>query len=64
MHVKTVKVSNAKNILVQIPGFIAKNWALTEDDSLEVHLSEDGKAVIIKPRKGFINVRTGGPANG
>jgi hypothetical protein len=58
MHIKTVKITNPNNVLVQVPGFVIENWNLKFDDGLEVHISEDEKSIIIKPRKGYINVRS------
>lgn len=49
MHIKTVKVTNSGNVVVQIPGFIVSKWNLKDGDSLEVHISDDEKTVIIKP---------------
>lgn len=51
MHIKNVRVNNNKNVLVQIPGFISNKWALLDNDMLEVHLSNDGESVIIRPKK-------------
>ena len=35
-YVKTVNVTNTKNVLVQIPAWIAKLWGLNVGDKLEV----------------------------
>lgn len=50
MHIKTIKVSNPKNVLVQIPGFVAQKWGLKLGDKLDVCIAEDEKSVIIKPK--------------
>lgn len=51
MHIKTVRVTNPSNVLIQIPGFISKNWGLTVGDGLEVRVENDGEQVIIRPKK-------------
>ena len=60
MHIKTVKVKNKKNVLIQIPGFVIDNWGLNDNDSVEVHISDDEQTIILKPRKGYTNVYVGG----
>lgn len=35
-YVKTVNVTNTKNVLVQIPGWIVKRWGLDVGNTLEV----------------------------
>jgi bifunctional DNA-binding transcriptional regulator/antitoxin component of YhaV-PrlF toxin-antitoxin module len=51
MHIKTVRVTNPKNAIVQVPGFIAKKWGLSDKDRLEVYISDDEQAIIIRPSK-------------
>jgi hypothetical protein len=63
MHVKTVKITNPKNVLVQLPGFIVNNWSLGKGDGIEVHESEDEQTIIIRPRKGLVHVRPGSNTN-
>lgn len=41
MHVKTVRVTNPNNVLVQIPGFVVANWQLQTGDNLEVTYVND-----------------------
>ncbi|MNF95263.1 hypothetical protein D3C81_1691930 [compost metagenome] len=50
MHVKNVNVTNPKNVLVQIPGFIASKWGLNQDSKLEVLYNEESQSVVIRPR--------------
>lgn len=50
MVVKTVNITNLRNVLVQIPSFIVANWGVKEMDKLEVHYNESTKEVTIKPR--------------
>ncbi|MNB69336.1 hypothetical protein D3C75_158640 [compost metagenome] len=50
MHVKNVNVTNPKNVLVQIPGFIASKWGLNQDSKLEVIYNEESQSVVIRPR--------------
>ena len=35
-YVKTVNVTNTKNVLVQIPGWVVKSWGLDVGNTLEV----------------------------
>lgn len=44
---KTVKITNRRNVLVQIPGFIIAAWPLA--DELEVYYDEDKQTVTIRP---------------
>jgi antitoxin component of MazEF toxin-antitoxin module len=47
---KFVKVTNPKNVVVQIPGHIAQNkWAVKEGDELEV-LANDDNSITIRPK--------------
>lgn len=49
MHVKTVRVTNPRNVLVQLPSFIMANWGVTLDSNLEVHYDEEQQQVTIRP---------------
>ena len=44
---KTVKITNRRNVLVQIPGFVIAVWP--DADELEVYYDEDNSTVTIKP---------------
>ena len=44
---KTVKITNRRNVLVQIPGFVIAAWPSA--DELEVYYDEDKQAIIIRP---------------
>ena len=44
---KTVKITNRRNVLVQIPGFVIATWSDAEE--LEVYYDEDNNTVTIKP---------------
>ena len=44
---KTVKITNRRNVLVQIPGFIITTWQ--NADELEVYYDEDKQTITIKP---------------
>lgn len=59
MHLKTTKIRNAKNVVVQIPGFMIEKWNLQSGDGVEMHVSEDEESIKIVPRKGFYKVRVG-----
>lgn len=47
MHIKTVCVTNPRNVLVQVPSFVIADWQIYKGAMLEVHY--DGDAIIIKP---------------
>lgn len=47
MLVKTIRVTNPKNVVLQIPGYVASVWDLTTDSQLEVHF--DNEQVTIRP---------------
>lgn len=49
MLIKTVRVTNPGNVLVQIPGYVVATWGLTTDSRLEVDFDENNEQVIIKP---------------
>lgn len=51
MHIKDARVTNPRNVLVQVPSWVARKWALKEGETLGVHISEDGEAIIIRPNK-------------
>lgn len=44
---KTVKITNRRNVLVQIPGFVIAAWPDAEE--LEVYYDEDKQTVTIRP---------------
>lgn len=56
MHIKTVKVTNAKNVLVQLPGFVVTKWQLNENDGVAVYISEDEESIILRPRKSYARI--------
>lgn len=47
MLVKTVRIINRRNMLVQIPGFVMATWISA--DHLEVYYNKHKQEVIIKP---------------
>ena len=49
MHVKTVNVTNPRNVLVQLPSFVIANWGVTHGSHLEVHYDEDEQQITIAP---------------
>ena len=52
IHLKTVKVTNHKNVLVQMPGFVVQNyWRLQDGDSVEVLINDENNEIIIRPRR-------------
>jgi hypothetical protein len=62
-HIKTVKVTNPKNVLVQLPCYIVDKWGLKHGDGLEVLTNEAEDAVTIRPRGRYVNIRPGSNAN-
>lgn len=51
LRIKTVKVTNNKNVLVQIPKLVVESLNLQKDDILEFYF--DDKEVVIR-KKGFV----------
>ena len=49
MHVKTVNVTNPRNVLVQVPSFVIADWGVTLGSHLEVHYDEEKKQLTIAP---------------
>jgi antitoxin component of MazEF toxin-antitoxin module len=62
-HIKTVKVTNPKNVLVQLPRYMVDKWGLKQGDSLEVLTDENEEAITIRPRGRYVNIRPGGNAD-
>ena len=50
MLVKTIKITNPKNTVLQIPAAIMSKWGLTDNDSILMTL-QDGH-LILSPQKG------------
>lgn len=49
MHVKTVNVTNPRNVLVQLPSFVIANWGVALGSHLEVHYDEEKQQITIRP---------------
>ena len=62
-HIKTIKVTNPKNVLVQLPRYIVDKWGLKQGDGLEVHTDEKEETITIKPRGGYVIIRPGSNIN-
>lgn len=62
-RIKTVKVTNPKNVLVQLPRYIVDKWGLKQGDGLEVFTDEKEETITIKPRGGYVNIRPGSNAD-
>ena len=58
-HIKTVKVTNPKNVLVQLPRYMVDKWGLKQGDSLEVLTDKNEEAITIRPRGRYVNIRPG-----
>jgi antitoxin component of MazEF toxin-antitoxin module len=63
IHIKTVKVTNPKNVLVQLPRYIVDKWGLKQGDSMEVLTDENEETITIKPRGRYVNIRSGSNIN-
>lgn len=48
MQIKTVRVTNPRNVVLQIPGFVASEWGIRLDDELEVHYDQTTGEVTIR----------------
>lgn len=46
---KTAKVTNPRNVLIQIPGIVISKWSLLKGDLLEVQYNEEANTVTIRP---------------
>lgn len=62
-HIKTVKVTNPKNVLVQLPRYIVDKWGLKQGDGLEVLTDENEETITIRPRGRYVNIHPGGNAD-
>lgn len=49
MRVKTVNVTNPRNVLVQVPSFVIADWGVTLGSHLEVHYDEQKQTITIRP---------------
>lgn len=49
MLIKTARITNLRNVLVQIPGFVVASWGVDQEDELEVHFDESTQQLIIRP---------------
>ena len=49
MHVKTVNVTNPRNVLVQVPSFVIANWGVALGSHLEVYYDEEKQQLTIVP---------------
>lgn len=49
MQVKTVNVTNPRNVLVQVPSFVIADWGVTLGSHLEVHYDEQKQTITIRP---------------
>lgn len=46
---KTVRVTNMRNVLCQIPKAVVSDWGLKEGDELELSYDEKEKKVVVRP---------------
>ena len=47
-YLKTVNVTNTKNVLVQIPGWVVKRWGLDVGNTLEVCYDANKEEICIR----------------
>lgn len=57
VHIKTIRVTNPKNTVVQVPGIIAEQWGLEKNDAIEMLYCNEKNVVVLKPRKGFLDAK-------
>jgi hypothetical protein len=62
-HIKTVKVTNPKNVVVQLPGHLIERWGVQQGDGMEVYTNETEEGVYIKPKKRYVRIRAGSDSN-
>lgn len=65
MKIKAVKVTNHKNVVVQIPLLVVERWGLRNGDYVEFDLTEDGTltlAPVCRENKEVISGGGGGQA--
>jgi len=63
IYIKTVKVTNPKNVIVQLPRYIVDKWGLKQGDGLEVLTDEKEETITIKPKRGYVNIHPGSNVN-
>ena len=49
MLLKTVKVTNIRNVVVQIPATVVGAWAMQEGASIEFHYDAERKSLELRP---------------
>ncbi len=54
---KTIRVRNNNNVLIQIPKVVIEKWGLQNGDSVEMLLSPEGDSITLKPRRGFYDIK-------
>ena len=51
VKVKSAKVTNSNNVIIQIPKFIVTAWELEDGDEIEMYVLRDGNLVLMPKRK-------------
>ena len=53
MFIKVIKITNPKNVVLQLPRDIASKWNISEKDSILMSLDEQTGNVVLSPQRGF-----------
>lgn len=53
-HIKTVRVTNPKNTVIQVPGVVTDKWGINIGDAVEVYYDSETDIVMLKPRRGYL----------
>lgn len=51
LQVKEARITNKRNVLVQVPSFIVADWEVEQEDTIGMFYDQEAKAVILKPAK-------------
>ena len=53
MFIKVIKITNPKNVVLQLPRDIASKWNISEKDSILMSLDEQTGNAVLSPQRGF-----------
>lgn len=55
-HLKTIKIKNPRNTILQVPRAISDLWGLKEGDSIDMNVDDATGNLILIPKRGYLNV--------